>query len=207
MELPSNSDMSKRPADKPEPVEKVQRVTKTVAVQRKKTLGKRFSETFLGGDARGAGSYVMFDVLLPALRDMVADTVTMGIERMVYGDAARPRNSRVRGGVVGHTAYNRVSAGLRIDPREAAAQGRSRRAGHSFDDIVVDTRIEAEEVVNSMFNHLNKYEQVSLATLYDFVGIQWNYIDQKWGWVDLAGTDIRRTRDGYLLKFPPLVDL
>lgn len=202
MEYPGNSDKSKRPGSEPVEKPQVQRITRTQAVQKKKGLGKRFSETFMGGDARNVGSYVTFDVLLPALRDMVADTVTMGIERMVYGES-RPRG---RGGFRSNvtpinTPYNRMSGGLRPDPREPSMSRRS-RATHNFDDIVIDTRIEAEEVVDHLFNLVQKYEQATVANLYDLVGITPAYTDNKWGWTDLTGTDIRRIREGYLIKLP-----
>jgi len=202
MEYPSNSD-KQRPKTTAEPVEKVQRVTRSAAVQRKKPLGKRFSETFMGGDARNAGSFVVFDVLLPALRDMVADTVTMGIERMVYGDTRpRGRGGMRTPGLAGHTAYNRVAAGLRPDPRESIPANRRARGLAQLDDIIIDTRVEAEEVIDHLFNLVQKYDQATVANLYDLVGITSAYTDNKWGWTDLSGTDIRRVREGYLLKLP-----
>jgi hypothetical protein len=198
-EYPSNSNASREPAKK-EPIE---RVTQSEAFQRKKSVGKRFSETFLGGDARSVGSYIFFDVFLSAARDMVVDMVTMGAERMFYGES-RPRASRgfrPTGGFAGHTNYNRVAAGLRPDPREAMSH--RARATHDFGEIIIDTRVEAEAVVDKMFHQIEKYGQVTVADLYDLVGITSAYTDNKWGWIDLQGTDIRRTRDGYLLKLPP----
>lgn len=207
MEYPSNS-QSKQPRETPEKKEPIARVTQGSVVRKKKGLGRRFSETFMGGDARNAGSYVMFDVLLPAMRDMITDTVTMGVERMVYGEA-RPRG-RYRGssggGLSGHTPYNRMSAGLRPDPREGGMSRRG-RATHNFDEIVLDTRVEAEHVVDQMFHLLQKYGQVTITDLYDLVGETAAYTDNKWGWTELQGTDIRRTRDGYLIKLPPPIDL
>jgi hypothetical protein len=202
VEYPSNSDKARRP----ETVEKpqVQRVTRSEAIVRKKGLGRRFSETFMGGDARTVGSYVTFDVLLPALRDMVADTVTMGIERMVYGEASRPRSRGIRSNpsLVGHTPYNRMSAGLRPDPREQLS--RRARATHDFGEIVLPTRIEATEVIDGLFNLIQKYEQATVANLYDLLGMTPAYTDGKWGWTEetFLGADIRHVRGGYLLKLP-----
>lgn len=77
------------------------------------------------------------------------------------------------------------------------------RSTHDFGEIIIDTRVEAEAVIDKMFHQMEKYGQVTVSDLYDLVGITSAYTDNKWGWIDLQGTDIRRTRDGYLLKLPP----
>ena len=43
---------------------------------------------------------------------------------------------------------------------------------------------------------------VSVADLYDLVGISGNYTDNKYGWTNLRNSDVQRVRDGYLLKLP-----
>lgn len=202
MDFPSNS---KTTGGEPAPErEKLKRVTTTEARQRKKPLGKRFAETFLGGDARGVGSYIMLDVLIPAARDMLTDVVIQGVERMVYGDVRSSTRRRMGsgGGLVGHTNYNRMAGGFRPDPREPL---RSRRAvgGLEFEEVIVETRIEAEHVLEAMFNHIEKYAQVTLSDLKDLVGITPAYTDNKWGWNDLRGADIRHVREGYLIQLPP----
>lgn len=200
MEYPANN------TDKPAAPsrEKPQRVTVSEPKQRKKPLGKRFTETFLGGDARGVGSYVVLDVLIPAMRDMVTDVVIQGVERLVYPDGGRRRSSRVGTGIVGHTPYSRISSGVRPETRDIS---RRARATHNFDEILIDTRHEAEEVINGLFRQLEKYGQATVADLYDLAGITPAYTDNKFGWTDLSGTDIRRTGGAYLLILPAPVTL
>jgi hypothetical protein len=200
-DYPSNSHKDRdMPEAKPEK-ERLQRVTQSEAVQRKKPLGKRFTETFLGGDARGVGSYVMLDVLLPAARDMVTDVIIQGVERMVYGDV-RSGSRRRSSSFIGQTPYNKMAGGFRPDPREPM---RSRRAvgGLEFEEIIVETRVEAEHVLEAMFHHIEKFQQVTLSDLKDLVGITAAYTDNKWGWSDLRGADIRHVRNGYLIQLPP----
>lgn len=197
MEYPSNSQRGRDPEKK----EELQKVITGRVIQKKKPLGRRFAETFMGSDARGVGSFVFLDVLLPALRDMVADTVTMGVERAVYGESTSPRSRRRGVGPAGHTPYNRMSAGLRPDPRDPRASRRTRGIP-DMDDLIIETRVEAEHILDSMFNHIQKYESVSLYDLYDLIGLEGAYTDRKWGWTDLRGADVRRVREGYLLKLP-----
>jgi hypothetical protein len=49
---------------------------------------------------------------------------------------------------------------------------------------------------------IEKYETVSVADLYELLGVTSSYTDEKWGWVDLREATIRRVRDGYLLDLP-----
>ena len=199
MDYPSNSMNAKQPPEPTASTKKVERVTRTEVVKRKKPLGKRFAETFLGGDARGVGSYVMLDVLLPAFKDMVADAMTMGVEKMLWGEArSRSRTATRVGGLVGGGVnYNKIgSGGWRPDPR-------SPRSARDSDEYIIETRVEAEHVLDSMVKLMEKYDQVTVSDLKDLVGETAAYTDNKWGWTDLRGADIRRIREGYLLKLPP----
>ena len=74
--------------------------------------------------------------------------------------------------------------------------------GYNYDDIILDTRREAEEVLDRMQDLIDSYGMVSVADLYDLVGINGSYTDNKYGWTHLRSTDVQRVRDGYLLKLP-----
>ena len=83
--------------------------------------------------------------------------------------------------------------------RPARSRG---RYGYDYDDIILDTRKEAEEVLDRMDDLIDNYGVVSVADLYDLVGISGNYTDNKYGWTNLRNADVQRVRDGYLLKLP-----
>lgn len=73
----------------------------------------------------------------------------------------------------------------------------------------MSTRVEAEETLTQMFDLLEKFDAVTVADLYELSGISSNYMDHKWGWTDLRGSNVTRTRQGYLLDLPqpePLKD-
>lgn len=193
---------------KHEPEKKVTRVVEGEVIRRKKPLGKRFKELLLGGDSRSVGEYVFMDVLVPAIRDMISDAATTSIERMVYGGDVRPHHRRPsqRGGGLGNVRYDRIGApvGRREDPRDRGRDlSRRARATHDFDEVILPTRVEADEVLTSMFDLLDKYEVATVADLYQLVGVTSKYTDDKWGWTDLRGSGVTRTRGGgYLLDLP-----
>ena len=195
-DFPANKPGPRRPAPEKE-VAKVERVVTSQVVRRKKKLSKRLSEKFLGEDARSVGDYVMLDVLIPAAKNTIADAVTQGIEHMVFGEVRS--TSRRTGQRPGHTAYSRMSENNRRPERTMSRQARGR---HNFDEIIIETRPEAVEVLNNMQQDLDKYGQVTVSNLYEMVGITGNYTDAKWGWVDLDQVGVTRVRDGYLLDLP-----
>jgi hypothetical protein len=73
---------------------------------------------------------------------------------------------------------------------------------HDFNEIILATRVEAEEVLDRLFDILNKYQTVSVSDLYELVGITANFTDEKWGWTELRGSQVAKVRNGYLLDLP-----
>jgi len=190
--------------------EVVEKVVVGVVVQKPKSLGRKFKDIFLGGDAKQAAGYVGRDVLLPALRNLIVDMVTKGAERLVYGESMRGRrpggidySARYRGGV----QYNRPLDPR--DPRERSplAPPRIRQNRHDMNDVVLSSKEEAELVIERLADILDKYDVVSLADLYDLLGLQTSHVDNKWGWTDLRGVTVRQIRTGYLLELPVLDEI
>ena len=56
---------------------------------------------------------------------------------------------------------------------------------------------------------LDQYKLVSVADLYDLVGISGDYTDNKYGWTNLRNARVERLRyeDGYILKLPKALPL
>lgn len=187
----------------------ITRVVSGETKRRKKPLGRRFSDTFFGGSSpRDIWAYVLLDVLVPAGRDMVADAGREALERAIYGDSHTPsRRNRSRksrdDSPFGRVRYDKMSSSSRDRDRERD-RGFSRRArmNHDFDEIILDSRHEATEVLSQMYELLDKYESVSVADLYTMVNVTPEYTDHKFGWTLLSDTGVTRVRDGYLLDLP-----
>lgn len=75
--------------------------------------------------------------------------------------------------------------------------------------MVFGTRAAAQDVLEELYDKLEEYHVVSVADLYTM--LDWTsrstHTDQKWGWENLQGSDIKRVRDGYLLILPKIVSL
>lgn len=182
---------------------RIEQVTTASATRRKRGLGKQFRHTFINGDAQSASQYVILNVLVPTVRDVLMEGMTSFIEKMIYGDA-RPRRggSGPLTGGQGYISYNRMSQPGR-PPAVPPTISRASRARHSFDELVIPTRQEAEEVLDRLFDLLSKYESVSVADLYELTGVASSHTDHKWGWEDLSGAGVGRVRGGgYVLNLP-----
>lgn len=200
MNYPGNTHKDREAVTPNEPKKVIAKVIQGEAVQRKKPLGRRIADTFTGEDMHSVGSYILFDVLIPAAKAMFSDAISQGAERVFFGES-RPRQSRSRDG--GYTSYNRMhsSSGRRSseEPRHISSRA---RATHDFGEVVLDTRGEAEEVLDSLQALVDQFELATVSDLYELVGITGSFTDNKWGWTDLRGAGIRRVREGYLLDLP-----
>lgn len=197
-EFPPNSESSKNHSRQGKNITPV--VTEG-ATRRRRSLRKQFKDTFVAGDARTAVRYAMFEVLLPAARDMVVEAMHQGMEKLIFGESRRRTPSSPQAGPTGHISYNRYSGGSRYGGPQRAIS-REARARHDFDEIVLDRRDEAEEVIDRLFNLVSQYDQATVADLYELVGLSSVHTDHKWGWTDLMGAGVSRIRGGYLLDLP-----
>lgn len=200
MDFPSNSHKRKEETKKPE--KKVEKVTSGKVVKQKKTLGKKFTETFLGDNIESVSSYIIYDVIIPAAKNMVSDTVSNGIEMLLFGQTRGSRTRRDRGkSYVSYSNYYKD----RYRDRDRQVSQRN-RARHNFDDIILESRGEAEEVLSHLVDLTEDYGMASVADLYDLVGVTSNFTDNKYGWDNLSSGRVIPVRGGYLLELPrPIV--
>ena len=138
---------------------------------------------------------------MPPAKNMLADTVTNGINMILFGHTtgSRTRRDEQRS----YVSYNNY---YRDDPRRRPTQTQRNRARHNFDDIILESRGEAEEVLSHLVDLTEDYGMASVADMYDLVGITSNFTDNKYGWDNLSMARVVRVRDGYLLELPrPIV--
>lgn len=205
-EYKSNSHKSKEEQkDKNEIVDrkKVEKITNGKVKTKKKSEIHKWTDIFLAEDVTNVKNYILDDVLLPAAKKAISDIVTNGIDMLLYGETRS--NKKEKGSRVSYSNYYDRDRDRYDRDRD---RGRRRvRNGYDYDDIILESRGEAEDVLDRMDDLLDTYGIVSVADLYDLVGIQGNYTDNKYGWTNLRNADIQRLRDGYLLKLPKAIPL
>ncbi|MGN1370915.1 MAG: hypothetical protein ACI4XM_01345 [Candidatus Coprovivens sp.] len=194
-EYKSNSHKSKENEEK----KKVDKVVQGKVKAKKKSGVTKFADVFISEDASNVKNYIVMEVLIPAMKKALSDIVTNGIDMILYGETgvSKKRSSASR---ISYTNY--------YDRRdERSSRLTSIRGGYSYDDIILDNRGEAEDVLARMDELIDTYGIVSVADLYDLVGITGNYTDNKYGWTDIRSAQVVRVRDGYMIKLPRAIPL
>lgn len=181
---------------------KLDRVATGRVKTKKKSEIHKLTDVFISEDVASVKEYILMDVLLPTVKKAISDMVTNGVDMLLYGEVRGSRKER--GSKVSYSKY--YDSRDRDYDRRGTTRSRG-RMGYDYDDIVLESRGEAEEVLERMDDLLDNYGIVSVADLYDLVGITGNYTDNKYGWTSLRNASVQRLRDGYLLKLPKALPL
>ena len=180
----------------PDNKKKIEKVVSGNVKVKKKNGVTKFADNFISEDIHNVKSYVITDVLIPSIKRAISEMVTNGIDMILYGST---------GGRSKRSSADRVSYRNYYDRRDDDRyhdRDRVRTSPYSFDDIVLDSRGEAEEVIARMDELIDQYGIVSVADLYDLVGVSGNYTDNKYGWTNIRNAEPIRVRDGYMLRLP-----
>lgn len=193
-----NSHKSKANSEAGTERKKLEKVVGGAAKVKKKGATRKFADAFISEDASNVKSYIFSDVLIPAAKKLVSDIVKDGIEMILYGGTSNKdrRSSTFRGDYVSYDKYSR-----RNDERRYRDE-RTSRNGYSYDDIVLETKGDAEAVLDRLSELIDTYGQATVLDLYDIVGITGRYTDDNYGWMNIRNADSVRVRDGYLLRLP-----
>ena len=171
---------------------KVEKVVSGKTSTKKKSGIRKLSDTSLSEDVSNVKSYIFSEVLLPAAKKLVSDIVTNGTNMLLYGEI---KNKKGNSSKVSYSRY--------YDDRSRDYRSPVVRNNFDYDEIIFETRGDAEAVLDAMYDILNQYKVVSVAELYDLASITThNYTCNNYGWIDLRGSSVVRVRDGYILKLP-----
>lgn len=190
-----NSHKSKAESTKSAEKKEIKKVVTETKVKKKSGMSK-LAGNFISDDAKNVKSYVIMDVLIPAMKKAISDIVTNGIDMILYGETGRTK----RTGSTTYVSYNKYSNKERSDERRYSSDRRYK--SFAYEDIVIENRGEAENVLSMMLEILDNYEHVSVNDLNDLLGISGDFTDTRYGWTSLRTADIRRIRDGYILDLP-----
>ena len=180
------------------PEKKVEKVIEGTVKTKKKPLSRKFVETFLNDDIESVKSYIIFDVLIPGVKDTFREMVNNGLDMLLYGEASRSGKKKGQTFV----SYSGFSSPT-TRPRESSYK--RNRTMTDFQDLIFESRGEAEEVLTNLLDLIADYGVASVADLYDLVGITGPFTDNKYGWTDLRTASVSRTREGYIINLPKAV--
>ena len=136
---------------------------------------------------------------------MIEDIVVGGIRTLLRGDAGR-RDSRDHRtyGSPSYINYSRFS-----DRRDdCSSRDHQSRRGYDQGNVVVNSRADAEAVIEQMDGIMETYGMVSVADLYDLVGMSSNCTEYNYGWTNIRNAEPVRLRDGgWMIKMPKAIPI
>lgn len=190
-EYKSNSHKSREDQSGEKKIEKV--VTGQVKSKRKNGLQK-FTDVFMSEDVDDVKSYIFEDVIVPAIKDIILDAVKAFLGANGRSDKSSNSKTPYR------SYYDKPS-----DRKDYGSH--KPRTGYSYNEIILDSRGEAESVLTEMDEIVSAYGMVSVADLYELVGVTCSHTDYKYGWTNTRSASVIRVRDGYMLKLPKAMPL
>lgn len=196
-EYKSNSNKS-REAALVQSEKKIEKVVSGMVRAKKKSGIQKFADIFLPGDVGDIKTYIRETVIIPAIKKVISDTMDM----LLYGESGSPRKAGSASKVSYRSYYEKNR-----DSRDVVRT--TRVAGLDYDNIIFETRGDAEAVLDAMYDILSEFQTVSVADLYDLADMPPtnNYMLNRYGWADLTGAGVVHIRDGYILKLPRAVPL
>lgn len=165
------------------------------AETREEPVGKKLSNTFLSEDMDNVKTYILFDVLIPSIKDAISAIIHNGSDMLIYGVTSGGKNRSNNRGT--YVSYNNMSKSNRPEVN------RGRRSVHDFREIMYDSREEAVMVLDELYDIIQQYEGASVADLYSLSNITPNFTDHKYGWVDISGVRVKQIRGGkFIIDLP-----
>jgi hypothetical protein len=142
------------------------------------------------------------NVIVPQLKGLAVDAGNQMLERLILGEA-RPRSSSTAssGRVRGYTAYNRYSESKGSESEPINLRSNQVR------EVIVETRGDAQMVLDKLFEHIDRYNAVSVAYYYELVGITGKFTDHQWGWTNLNASGVSSIREGYRIELPAPISI
>ena len=166
------------------------------AKTQKKPLGRKMKDIFINSDATNAKEYLLFEIIVPSIKETIVSVGNNALE-LIFG--VSPKKKKNSSGEPSYAAFYKSSKSTTEKKDVYSFRSNNR---YSTDDVIFETKGDAVEVLEVLTEALDLYGNVTVADFKDAIGVTGDFIDNKWGWVDLRGSTIKRVRDGYLLVLP-----
>ena len=147
---------------------KVEKVVTGKVITKKRSKMNKFVDEFISEDAKNVKSYVFGEVLIPAIKKAISDIVTDGIDIILYGESRKGNRKSISDRVSYRNYYDGGYSRSRVNDRPISITN-----AYSYDDIILDSRGEAEDVLSRMDELMDTYGLVRVADLYDLCRYNW----------------------------------
>ena len=139
-----------------------------------------------------------------SLRAGLSHAISVKVENWIYGDTTYQQRPKI----TYRDYYNTKRRSYQYYPQSSSKERDTDIC--IKDEIVFNTREDAETVVDAMKEIIEQYGYVSVADLYDLAGLTSTYKDHQYGWTDISDisvfSHIIKGRDEYLICLPKVIE-
>ena len=169
---------------------------------RKQGVIRKFTRYIVEDTIESARERTLADIIVPGIKTLIFDALTDTLDLVLFGGSGETsRNYRNRSN---SHRNSRTSYDKYFDEKDHRKYSRNsyRDLPNDPDDIILDTRREAQNVLEELDHMIHKYGQASIADFYDIVGVTSEFTDNRYGWTSIRNAGIRPVREGFLIVLP-----
>lgn len=164
--------------------------------EKRRTLAQRFADRFLSFSREELETKIIDEWLFPGIANAIEDFVHF----ILFQGHGRPRYRRDRD--EGRLRRVDYSGSYDDSRRDSYLSRRTRQP-----ELVFDTRDEADEVLQTLYEYLDDYHRVTVKDLYSLADMPTDFAMNSWGWYDLSDATILKCSEGFLLQMPKIQEI
>lgn len=172
---------------------KYEKVTTGEVKVRNRITPKKIAQTFFTEDLEDVKTHVIFDILIPKVKDAVVDTILNTIEMIFYGEVRRKATTVSNASPIRTISYDKMSKKAETAPSRPRP---TPRRGFHPEDVVFEESADAQKVLDMMCDVLEQYGSVSALDFCEFAGVGGEYTFRDYGWRDLSEAKVMRVSGG-----------
>ena len=170
-----------------------------------KKNSKKSNMRIVSEDAIRVGNYVMVDIIIPKIKELITSGFKYAIDFIFYGSKGA-KGAKPGIGTVSYSSYY-TGASYQQSNGYSNPMAPKQNSIFTINEIIFPEREDAEKVLIALNDTIMKYGSASVADFYDFINKPHSYTDNKYGWKDLRDTDIIRVPDGFSIRFPRVIPI
>lgn len=203
MILPSNSNSGKRQEEQKKERPQVNKVINGGVVGNRHEPIKKVGQLFFAEDMHSIKNYVIYDVIIPAIKNIVADSVTNSISMALFGDFRSGTNrSGAATSLNSPTKYATVFRMGESPKRANVSQSR-----FFFENPIVESTEDAQTVIRDLQDLIEAQEYATVADLYSMLGLKSESTYNNYGWYSISKAKPIPVKDGWVINLPKPVVL
>ena len=198
-EYRSNSFKSKEEKESKTKKPVIEKVISGKAKVKKKSEMQKIAEIFIPSDLRKVRDNIIENIVGPALKKIVSDS----LDAFLYENGGSRRRSEGERRPYANYWYRNDT-----DERKSEHRARRDRSIYDFDNLLFETRGDAEMVLDALQDIIETYDTASVADLYDLADVEIeNTTASNYGWETIVEAKAVHVPDGYVLRLPKPIAL